>query len=119
MMKKISKQPRKQRLARYVADLHTKSKYLTAHLSKELKEKYGKRSIRIRKGDKVRIMRGNFKGKIGTVSKVNIKKEKIYIEGIENIKRDGTNSAQSFVPSNIIITLADTADKKRKLEIKK
>jgi large subunit ribosomal protein L24 len=54
---KSSKQPRKQRKYLYNMDLHNVKKLMSAHLSKELMKKYGKRNIPIRKGDKVKIMR--------------------------------------------------------------
>ena len=62
-----SKQPRKQRKYRHNAPLHIKSKMMGSHLSKELRKKYGTRSVRIRKGDEVKIMIGKFKGKTGKI----------------------------------------------------
>ena len=61
---KASGKARKQR--KYVANapLHIKKKFLSANLSKELRKKYG-RSLQIRKGDSVKVMRGKFKGKTG------------------------------------------------------
>ncbi|MBS1194889.1 MAG: ribosomal protein L24p/L26e, archaeal/eukaryotic, partial [Methanomicrobia archaeon] len=44
-------QPRKQRKARYTAPLHIKGKFLSATLSKELREQYKRRSLRVVKGD--------------------------------------------------------------------
>lgn len=118
-MKTKSKAPRKQRLARYIADLHERGKFLSIHLSKDLRDKHGRRNIRVRKGDKVKILRGNFKGKTGTVSQVNIKKEILFIEGIEVIKKDGTKVKKSFTPSNLILTFLNLEDKKRKLKLTK
>jgi large subunit ribosomal protein L24 len=110
---KKSKQPRKQRKYRYNAPLHIKQKFMHAHLSKELRKKYAVRSIGLRKGDKVKIMRGQFKGKITSVEKVLIKKEKVYLAGIENIKRDGTKAPYPIHPSNLLITELNINDKKR------
>ena len=64
-----SKQPRKQRKALYNAPLHLRNRLMSAMLSKELKEKYNKNSLPVRKGDVVKILRGNFKGIEGEVSK--------------------------------------------------
>ncbi|MEM4738276.1 MAG: 50S ribosomal protein L24, partial [Acidilobaceae archaeon] len=60
-----SSQPRKQRLALFTAPLHTRQKLMSAPLSPELREKYGVKNLPVRKGDKVRIMRGDFKGHEG------------------------------------------------------
>ena len=62
-----SKQPRKQRKYRYNAPLHIRQKFVGAHLSRELRKKYGKRSASLRKGDNVKIMRGQFRNKSGKV----------------------------------------------------
>ena len=110
---KSSKQPRKQRKYRANAPLHAKSKFLSVHLSKELRVKHKKRSVTIRKGDGIKILRGQYKGKTGKVDMVNIKKTKVYITGIETQRRDGTKSFYPFEPSNLIITELNLDDKKR------
>ena len=65
-----SKQPRKQRKFLYNAPLHVRRKILSAHLSKELREKYKRRGFPIRKDDEVEVMRGEHKKKRGKISKV-------------------------------------------------
>ena len=116
---KSSKQPRKQRKYRSNAPLHIKNKFMAAHLSKELREKNGKRSITLRKGDKTKVMRGNFKGKIGIIEKVSSKLEKVYLTGIEIIKKDGTKKLVPLNPSNLMITQLNSEDKKRKIKQEK
>ena len=66
---KSSKQPRKQRKYLANAPLHLKRKLLSVNLSKALREKVGKRNVVVKKGDKVKAMRGKFKNKQGKVSK--------------------------------------------------
>ena len=110
---KSSRQPRKQRKYRFNAPLHIKSKFMASHLSEELKKKYSKRSAIIRKGDKVKIARGQFRGKTGKIDRVDIKGTKVYIMGIEFIKKDGTKVASSIHPSNLIIIELNLDDKKR------
>ena len=110
---KKSKQPRKQRLYRYNAPLHIKRKFVRAHLSKELKSKYNRRSFGLRKGDKVKIVRGQFKKQSGSIERINVKREKLYINGIETVKKDGTKVLYPIHPSNVIITEVSIDDKKR------
>ena len=74
---KGSKQPRKQRKYRNNAPSHIKNKFLSAHLSKELRKKHNTRNITLKKGDKVKIARGQFKGKTGAVDRINLKKAKV------------------------------------------
>ena len=83
------------------------------HLSKELRGKYKKRNITIRKGDSVKVLRGQFKGKTGKIDRVEIKKSKVYITGIEVVKKDGTKALYPIHPSNLVITDLNLEDKKR------
>jgi len=109
-----SSQPRKQRKYRANAPLHIKGKFLASHLVKELREKHKKRSIRVRTGDKVRILRGNYKGREGKVTSVNIQSGKIFVEKIEFVKKDGATKVQyPLNASNLMIMELDTSDKKR------
>ena len=55
----------------YQAPYHVLSKQLGSHLSKDLRQKYGTRSIRVTIGDTVRVLRGEFKGVDGKVKEVN------------------------------------------------
>ena len=110
---KKSKQPRKQRKDRRNAPLHIKQKFVSSHLSKELRKKYKKRSINLRKGDSVKVARGQFKNKSGKVEEVSLKKTSIYISGIETVKRDGTKARYPIHPSNLIITEVNMDDKVR------
>ena len=109
-----SKQPRKQRKYRYNATKQVKGKFLSAHLNKPLREKYQRRSLRLRKGDKVKIMRGQFKKKTGKVARVDLKQTRIYIEGIEMVKKDGSKIPYPIHPSNLLIENLVLEDKQRK-----
>ncbi|WP_423792859.1 50S ribosomal protein L24 [Methanocaldococcus indicus] len=112
-----SKQPRKQRKALFNAPQHLRKKVMRAMLSKELKEKLGKNAITVRKGDVVRIMRGNFKGLEGEVIKVDYKRYRIFVEGANNKKQDGKEVPYPIHPSNVmIIKLYDKDEKRFKVE---
>ncbi len=111
---KRSTQPRKQRKYRHNAPLHIRQKFIRAHLSKELREKHNKRSSSVRVGDKTKIVRGQFKGKTGKVERVDLKKSKIYISGIESVKKEGAKVQIPINPTNVIITELNLDDKKRK-----
>ena len=119
---KASKQPRKQRKYRANVQIHLRRKFVNVNLSKELRKKYpkeghkypqeghkqNKRSIQIKKGDKVKIMRGEFKGQSGKILEVNIKKSKVIVEGIQAKKQDGSKVNIKLQPSNLqIIELSE------------
>ncbi|OYT42228.1 MAG: 50S ribosomal protein L24 [Candidatus Aenigmarchaeota archaeon ex4484_224] len=108
-----SKKPRKQRKFRYNAPLHIRRKFMSAPLSKELREKYKRRSFPIKKGDEVEVLRGEFKGKKGKVVKVDLKKGKIYIDGITRKKSTGEMVRVPIDPSKVRIISLNLSDKKR------
>ena len=108
-----SKLPRKQRKYRYNAPLHIRQKLVSANLSSELRKKYKRRSFSLRKGDSVKVMRGSFKGKLGKVSEVDLKKITVYIEGLKRKKSDGKEIQIPFKPSNLQIISLNLEDKKR------
>ena len=114
-----SKQPRKQRLALLQAPLHTRQKLMTAPLSKELREKYGVKRLPVRKGDKVRIVRGDFKGHEGKVVKVDLKRLRIYVEGVTVKRQDGTPRFVPIHPSKVVIIDLDLSDKWRRAIIER
>lgn len=111
---KSSKKPSKQRKYRFNAPIHVKKNMLKAHLSKELKEKYERRSFGVKKGDKVRVMRGMHKGKEGTIEKVDRKHETLDITGIDFTKKNGSKGFYPVKISNVMIKEIDLSDKKRK-----
>lgn len=108
-----SVKPNKQRKFRFNAPLHIKGNFLNAHLSKELRTKYNTRSLRVRKGDKVKIMRGQFKKQEGKIEEVDTKKSIVYVAKIEHTKRDGTKARYPLQPSNLLIVEVNTDDKRR------
>jgi len=96
-------------------------KPLYAKLSKELKEKYGRRSFTLRKGDVVKIMRGEFKGIEGKVIKVFREEGRVAIEGVSREKVRGGTVPIKIHASKVMITTLNLDDKWRreKLEGKK
>jgi large subunit ribosomal protein L24 len=114
-----SKKPSKQRKAMFQAPLHIRRKFMTAPLSDELVEKYGVKRLPVRKGDKVRIMRGEFTGVEGKVTRVDLRKIRIYVEGVTRQRMDGTPVFVPIHPSKVMIIELDLSDQKRKELIEK
>ncbi|HIH11922.1 TPA: 50S ribosomal protein L24 [Candidatus Woesearchaeota archaeon] len=111
---KTSTQPRKQRKYLYNAPLHLRQKLIHAHLSKELRLKYGRRSAQVRQGDHVKLVRGQHRNKEGKVEHVDLKEGSIFVAGLDFVKKDGSKVPLSIAPSNVVVTVLDLADKKRK-----
>jgi len=116
---KSSKQPRKQRKYLAKAPLHKKRKFLSVNLSKELRKKYNKRNIPLRKNDKVKILRGKHKGEQGKIMKIRAKRLKVYIEGIQAKKQDGSKVNVPINSSNLQIIELNLDDKRRMKNLKK
>lgn len=111
--------PAKVRKSLYNAPKHTRRKIVSSHLSDELYSKYGIRSIQVRKGDMVKVMRGLFKGFEGKVSNVDLKKMRINVEGVLINKADKKQVSRWIDASKVLITKLDLSDKERLEKVKK
>jgi large subunit ribosomal protein L24 len=87
---------------------------MAAHLSSELAASRGAKTLPVRKGDTVRIERGDNKGFEGKVSRVDLSEYRIYLEGLTREKTDGTNIFISVHPSKVQIRNLNLDDKRRK-----
>jgi len=108
------KKPGKQRKRLYNAPAHLRHKLMAAPLSAELIASKGAKTLPVRKGDTVRIMRGDHKGFEGKISRVDLKRYRIFIEGLTREKVDGTNIFVSVHPSKVTIKNLKLDDKWRK-----
>jgi large subunit ribosomal protein L24 len=113
MKRPKSKKPRKQRKFLYNAPLHIRRKMISAHLSEELREKYKRRSFPLRRGDEVKVMRGEFKGIIGKIVKIDTKEYKVYVDTVKKKRSVGTEYLVPIHPSNLLITNLNLEDKYR------
>ncbi|MBI2172674.1 MAG: 50S ribosomal protein L24 [Candidatus Aenigmarchaeota archaeon] len=111
---KSSVQRRKQRKYRYNAPLHARHKMLSAHLSRELRKDFGFRSMALRKGDEVTVMNGENRKMKGSVTRVDMKSLKVYVDGIKKRKVSGQEVEIPIDPSNLKITKLNLEDPKRK-----
>ena len=111
---KRSTQARKQRKFRYNAPLHVRQKLVHVHLSPELRQKQGTRAMQVRKGDKVKVLRGKFRKQEGKVERVELKRERVFVTGMDYTKKNGTKILVPLRPSNLMIVVLDMADKRRK-----
>ena len=105
--------PSSQRRAMYQAPQHVRRKFVSAHLSPELRQRYMIRSLPLRKGDTVRILRGAYAGMEGKVRSVDLKNFRVTIDGVTREKADGTTVYVPIHPSNLRITKLDLSDKWR------
>ncbi len=84
-----------------------------AMLSPELREEHGVKSIPLRTGDTVKVLRGDYRDKEGKVASINLKKVTITVDGVSVTKADGTEVPRPVQPSNVMITKLELKDEKR------
>ena len=89
------------------------SKQICAPISKELRKKYSRRSARIMIDDTVKVIRGEYKGITGKVSKISTDSNSIAIEGNKKEKLKGDKVDVYIHTTNVIITGLNTDDKWR------
>ena len=83
----VSSSRRKNRKRHFEAPSHIRRKLMSSPLNKELREKYGVKSMPIRKDDEVQVVRGQYKGQqVGKVVQCYRKKFVVYIERIQREK---------------------------------
>ena len=96
--------------------MHKRHKLLSAHLAKDLIAKWKRRSLSLRTGDEVKVMRGKFKGTTGKISDVDLKRLKVYIENVKRRKVSGEEVHVPISPSNLLL-VNPVMDDKNRLEI--
>ncbi len=90
---------------------------LRAPLSTELKSKYGKNSVRIRIGDSVRLLKGEYSGVEGKVQKVFPIEGRLTIEGVTREKIAGGTTPIRIQSSNVVVTSVSLDDKFRRAKL--
>jgi large subunit ribosomal protein L24 len=106
--------PTKQRKMLYQASSNERYRRFSAPLSSKLKESHGTNSVPVTKGDTVMIMRGDRKNTEGKVTQIDRKKYRIFVEGANREKVDGTSIPVPIHPSKVMITRLNLDDKWRK-----
>merc|ERR1711890_3665 len=116
--KMVSSSRRKNRKRHFQSPSHIRRKIMSAPLSKELRQKYGVRSMPVRKDDEVQVVRGHFKGQqVGKVVQVYRLKFVLHIERIQREKANGQSVNVGIHPSKVVIVkLKMDKDRKSILE---
>jgi len=101
----------------YRAPHARRSKQLGSPLSQELRKKYGKRSMRVILGDTVKVLRGEYRGIDGKVSKISTQSGNLAIEGVKKEKSKGEKFDVLIKTSKVIITGLNLDDHWRKTKL--
>jgi large subunit ribosomal protein L24 len=98
---------------------HRKNTDITrSPLSSSLRIKYGRNSVRVRTGDSVKLMGGEYSGIEGKVQKVYPSQGLVTVEGITREKIAGGTVPVRIHSSNVVVTNLNLEDKwrRRRLE---
>jgi large subunit ribosomal protein L24 len=82
---------------------HQRDKMVGAILEDSLRKQYGRKNVRVIKGDSVRVMRGEYKGVEGKVEKVHTQRATFHIEGIQREKIRGGQVKVPIHSSNVMV----------------
>ncbi len=105
--------PSKQRKLFYQAPAHKVHRFMSAPLSEDLSTSQGRRAYPVRKGDTVKIVRGDFAGIEGKVTEVDTGSQRLFVEGVQREKVAGTSTNVSVHSSKVMITKLNLEDKWR------
>lgn len=92
---------------------HVRDRTICSSLADNLREQYGRRSVRVIKGDNIRVMRGEYTGIEGKIEKVNTQRGTLAIEGVQREKVRGGNVKVQIHASNVQIIGLKLDDKLR------
>lgn len=89
---------------------HQRDKMVGAALDDTLRNQYGRKNIRVVKGDSVRVIRGEYKGVEGKVEKVKTENSTFHIEGIQREKIRGGQVKVPIHSSNVMVVSLNLDD---------
>ncbi|HEV2316460.1 MAG TPA: 50S ribosomal protein L24 [Thermoplasmata archaeon] len=114
----ISRLPRKQRKAAFSAHNFARRRFLTVALSKELRTRYGRRQLPVRKGDTVRVLSGSYEGQEERVAKIDTRGRTLTLDNITVKKADAKLKALPVRPNHLLLTKLNLADTWRRRVLK-
>ena len=90
---------------------------ISVNLVDELRGRYRRRSFPIRKGDGVVVTKGDYKGVEGTVTRVEPRRDFVYVEGVTRESADGKQILVPIRSSSLVIKKLKLDDKLRQRRI--
>lgn len=87
---------------------------LRARLVDELRTKYARRTVRVRKGDTVKVLRGEYSGVEAKVTAVEAPSGRVSIEGVTREKIAGGTVPIQIHASKVMVTALNLDDRWRK-----
>lgn len=114
----MSTQPRRQRRALFDADTFERRRRMAVPLSRELRTRYGRRSLPVRKGDTVRVLSGSYKGREERVAKIDRRGYSMTLDNVTGKTADAKMKPLPIRPSHLVLTRLNLADPWRRRVLK-
>lgn len=83
---------------------------MTVLLSRELRKRFGRRSVPVRKGDTVRVLEGSFKGREERVAKVDRRDYSVTLDNVTLKTADEKMKPLGLRPGRLVITRLNLSD---------
>ncbi|MEM0129566.1 MAG: 50S ribosomal protein L24 [Thermoplasmata archaeon] len=110
--------PRRQRRLLYRASPTERRRRMTVPLSRELRARFHRRSIPLRKGDTVRVLRGSFEGREERVASVDRRSLSVVLDNVTVKTGESKQTALPIRPASLVIVRLNLADPWRRRELK-
>ena len=99
----IASKRRTQRRLQLTAPSSIRRRLMSCHLNKTLRDQYKIRSLPIKRGDEVKILKGKSKGKTGKVVQVYRRRNVIYVDKVNREKQNGQAVFLPIRPCHCVI----------------
>ena len=105
-----SRQPRRQRKAHFNLAPHERHELFTIPLSRELRSRYHRRRLTVRKGDTVRVLAGSFVGREERVAKVDRRRLRLILDNVTLRKADKKLQQLPLNTGHLLLTRLNLTD---------
>ncbi|MCI4346429.1 MAG: 50S ribosomal protein L24 [Thermoplasmata archaeon] len=114
----LSRLPRKQRKFHFNAPASVRRRWLSAPLSRELRARYGRRQLPVRKGDTVLVRSGSYVGREERVAKVDTRTGTIILDNVTLKKADQKLKVLPLRPAHLLLTRLNLSDPWRRRRLR-
>ena len=102
--------PRRQRRALYRATTFERRHRMTVPLSRELRRRFHRRNVPVRKGDTVRVLSGSFVGREERVARISLRDYTVTLDNVTLKTAEEKLKPLALRPSHLVITRLNLAD---------
>lgn len=113
-MRASPRSPRRQRRALYTATTFERRRRMTVQLSRELRRRFHRRSVALRKGDTVRVLSGSYKGREERVAKIDRRGYAVSLDNVTLKAADEKMKPLGLRPGHLVITRLNLSDSWRR-----